>query len=220
MPRRSAIAATTLAILLGAANAPVPVDWVMVAKIREEGLQHSQVMDYEAYMTDVLGARLTMSDGMKRAQQWVRGEMTRIGLVNVAAEPFMDFGVTWDNEFVSLHMLDPDYAPMVGYPLSHTPGTNGPLVLQAVIADVRVRGDLAKHHGTLKGKAVLMSPPATIDLARRGAGVARVTGLRSPALRQSARYRGGREAGLREALGVLQPGLRSRPVSRHLPAGK
>ena len=174
MPNRFAIAATTLAILLAAAHAPVPVDWVMVAKIREEGLQRSQVMEYEAYMTDVLGARLTLSEGMKRAQQWVQGEMTRIGLVNVAAEPFMDFGVTWDNEFVSLHMLDPDYAPMVGYPLSHTPSTNGSLVLQAVIADVQVRGDLAKYHGTLKGKAVLMSPPATIDLAPLTNGVPRL----------------------------------------------
>ena len=175
MPNRFAIAATALAILLVAAHAPVPVDWVMVAKIREEGLQRSQVMEYEAYMTDVLGARLTLSEGMKRAQQWVEGEMTRIGLVNVAAEPFMDFGVTWDNEFVSLHMLDPDYAPMVGYPLSHTPSTNGSLVLQAVIADVQVRGDLAKYHGTLKGKAVLMSPPAVIDLTPLTNGIPRFT---------------------------------------------
>ena len=101
------------------------VDAPMVAKIREEGLQRSHVMDTESYMTDVLGARLTLSEDMKRAQAWARAEMTRIGLVNVAVEPFMDYGVTWDNEYVSLHMLEPDYQPMVGYPLAHTPGTAG-----------------------------------------------------------------------------------------------
>jgi hypothetical protein len=37
---------------------PVPIDWAMVARIREEGLQHSQVMDIEGYITDVLGAGL------------------------------------------------------------------------------------------------------------------------------------------------------------------
>ena len=29
------------------------VDWAMVARIREEGLQHSKVMEYESYIVDV-----------------------------------------------------------------------------------------------------------------------------------------------------------------------
>ena len=33
----------------------------MVARIRAEGLQRSRVMNFESYMTDVLGARLTLS---------------------------------------------------------------------------------------------------------------------------------------------------------------
>ena len=37
----------------------------------------------------------------------------------------MDFGMAWDNEYVSLHMLEPDYTPMVGYPIAHTRGTDG-----------------------------------------------------------------------------------------------
>ena len=69
-------------------------DWSMVPKIREEGLQRSRVMEFEGYIADVLGARLTLSSDMKRAQSCVQSEMTRTGLVNVAAEPFMDFGVT------------------------------------------------------------------------------------------------------------------------------
>jgi hypothetical protein len=91
--------------------------------------------------------------------------MARIGLVNVAAEPFMDYGVTWDNEYVSLHLVEPDYTPMVGYPLAHTPGTNGRQVVPAVIVDIQVKADLAKYKGTLAGKAALVSPPVAIDLA-------------------------------------------------------
>jgi hypothetical protein len=34
-------------------------------------MQHSQVMDVVGYMTDVLGARLTLSQDMKRAHEWV-----------------------------------------------------------------------------------------------------------------------------------------------------
>lgn len=153
----------------------VPVDWAMVAKIREEGLQHSRVMDLESYMTDVLGARLTLSADMQRAQKWAQGEMTRIGLVNVAAEPFMDFGVTWDNEYVSLHLIEPDYTPMVAYPIAHTRGTDGRQVAQAVIVDLQVKADLAKYRGTLKGKAVLVTPPVAIDLVALTNGVPRRT---------------------------------------------
>lgn len=155
-------------LLLGSlalTGAPPAVDWAMVAKIREEGLQHSQVMNYESYMTDILGARLTLSKDMQRAQTWALAELRRLGLANVAAEPFMDFGVTWDNEYVSLQLLEPDYTPMVGYPISHTPGTDGPQVAQAVIVDLRSRADLARYHGTLRGKVVLSTPPAPIDLA-------------------------------------------------------
>lgn len=149
---------------LVAATDPVPVDWAMVARIREEGLQRSRVMDYESYMTDVLGARLTLSRDMQRAQGWAQEELKRLGLANVHAEPFMDYGVAWDNEYVSVHMLEPDYSPMTAYPLSHTPGTKGRQVLEVVIADAVVRDSVELLKGKLRGKAVLMSPPATIDL--------------------------------------------------------
>jgi hypothetical protein len=177
MPRRLTPLAATLLLLLTAAvsSDTVPVDWAMVAKIREEGLQHSQVMDYESYMTDVLGARLTNSRDMQRAQLWLEGTMKQIGLVGDAAEPFMDYGVTWDNEYVSLHMLTPDYSPMVGYPIAYTRGTDGRQVAEAVIVDLQVRGDLERYRGTLRGKAVLVSPPVTIDLAPLTNGVPRRT---------------------------------------------
>jgi hypothetical protein len=151
------------------------VDPVMVARIREEGLQRSQVMEYEGYLTDVLGARLTLSRDMARAQRWVMGQMKAMGLVNVAAEPFMDFGVTWDNEYVSVHLLEPDYQPMVGYPVAHTGSTKGRQVASAVIVDLQVKADLAKYRGTLKGKAILVTPPAVIDLAPLINGIPRLT---------------------------------------------
>jgi hypothetical protein len=164
----------TCLLVLAAAGAGLVaasgIDWPMVAKIREEGLQRSKVMDTASYMTDVLGARLTLSEDMKRAQAWAKAEMERIGLVNAAVEPFMDYGVAWDNEYFSLHLVEPDYQPMVGFPLSHTPGTDGKVVTRAVIADVQARQDLEQYRGKLKGAAVLATPPATIDTAAMAAG--------------------------------------------------
>lgn len=173
------LAATTLALV-----PTEPVDWPMVARIREEGLQRSRVMEYESYMVDVLGARLTMSRDMQRAQAWALETMRGLGLQNVAAEPFMDYGVTWDNEYVSLHLLEPDYTPMVGYPVAHTAGTPGKVVADAVFADLQTRDDAARLRGTLRGKAVLNSPPATIDLATLTNGVPRYTPAQLDSLEQ------------------------------------
>ena len=171
------VIATSLSVLpLGAltqvtspqenAGGEVAVDWDVVAQIREEGLQRSQIANTLSYMTDVLGARLTNSIAMDNAQHWAVEEMKRIGLTGTNREPFMEYGVSWDNEYVSIHLLEPDYQPMVGYPIAHTPGTNGKQELPAVIADVRTRQDLETLEGKIRGVAVLSTPPAIIDLSR------------------------------------------------------
>ncbi|MDX1645765.1 MAG: hypothetical protein R3304_01380 [Longimicrobiales bacterium] len=141
------------AVVQGQDRDPWPVDEQMVAKIREEGLQRSNLPNTLSYLTDVLGARLTNSRDMERAQRWVVGEMQEMGLSDVVREPFMEYGAAWDNEHVSLHMLAPDYTPLVGYPVAHTPGTGGRLRLEAVVGDVRTRADLARYRGSLRGKA-------------------------------------------------------------------
>jgi len=176
-PISRAIAAISLIIVFSAfASDQTPtVDWNTVAKIREEGLQRSQVMDIAGYVVDVLGARLTNSEDMKRAQAWVKGKMEQLGLENVVIEPFMDYGVTWDNEFFSLHMLEPDYQPMTGFPLTHTPGTQGKVACPVVIAELQTKADLAKFKGKLKGVAVLATPPLAISQASLAQGVARLT---------------------------------------------
>ena len=171
------VIATSLSVLpLGAltqvtspqenAGGEVAVDWDVVAQIREEGLQRSQIANTLSYMTDVLGARLTNSIAMDNAQHWAVEEMKRIGLTGTNREPFMEYGVSWDNEYVSIHLLEPDYQPMVGYPIAHTPGTNGKQELPAVIADVRTRQDLETLEGKIRGVAVLSTPPAIVDLSR------------------------------------------------------
>jgi len=169
-----AVAVALPIALVSQANEP-RVDAAMVAKIRDEGLQRSQVMDTVSYIADVLGARLTLSDDMVRAQAWVRSYMQKIGLVNVEVEPFMDYGTRWDNEYTSLHMLEPDYQPMVGYPISHTPGTKGRQTVRVINAEIKSRKDLDRLRGTLKGLAVLATPPAVVDRARINAGTQRYT---------------------------------------------
>ena len=62
------------------------------AKIRKEGLDNSKVMDIAFHLTDVSGPRLTNSPGFFRAANWAKDELTKMGLVNAAIEPWGDFG--------------------------------------------------------------------------------------------------------------------------------
>ncbi len=151
------------------------VDWDVVAKIREEGLQRSQVMDIVGYLTDVLSSRLSLSEHIKKAQTWSKDKMGSIGLVNVVIEPFMDYGNAWDNEYFSLHMIEPTYVPMMGFPLAYTPGTPGKVTCSAMIVDIQTKADCEKYRGKLKNAAVLVSPPAVIDVTNLPRGISRRT---------------------------------------------
>ena len=82
-PPPTAATAATAALVAGQG-----IDWEMVARIREEGLQRSKVMDTASYISDVLGARLTLSEHMKRAQAWATAEMERIGERLGSRRPF------------------------------------------------------------------------------------------------------------------------------------
>src|SRR5262245_54658886 len=93
--------ATIILLAPAAGIAQEPVHWDVVARIREEGFQRSQVMDLAWYMTDVLGPRLTGSPGMKRAERWAKAKMDSMGLSNTAIEPFGQHGVGWSNDYVS-----------------------------------------------------------------------------------------------------------------------
>jgi len=151
---------------------PGLVDWTMVARIREEGLHRSKVMEYESYIVDVLGARLTLSRDMQRAQVWALDEMKKMGLSQVNSEAYMDYGVTWDNEYVSAHMIEPDYMPLNAYPVAYTAGTEGKINAEAMVVDIQTKEDIELYRGKLKGKPSRTSKRykalAAIDKIQRG----------------------------------------------------
>src|SRR4051812_30809951 len=59
-----------------------PVDLQAIQRIKDEGLQRSQVMDVASYLTDVYGPRLTGSPNIRAAANWAVKEMQGWGLAN------------------------------------------------------------------------------------------------------------------------------------------
>src|SRR3989442_5537243 len=68
------------------------VDLDAIYKIKDEGLNHSQVMDTLSYLTDVYGGRLTGSPQIKAAGEWTKKKLTEWELTNVNLEPREPFG--------------------------------------------------------------------------------------------------------------------------------
>src|ERR1700732_2372917 len=138
-----------------AAQAPSQADLYGIYQIKDEGFNHSQVMDIMGYLTDVYGPRLTNSPDIKEAANWTTGKMKEWQLANVHLELWGPFGRGWSNERFSAQVISPRPFPLIAYPKAWTPGTNGPVTADAMLALIVKEEDFAKYRGPLKGKFVL-----------------------------------------------------------------
>jgi hypothetical protein len=130
-----------------------------IDRIREEGMgKNSQVMQTLSYLTDVIGARLTNSPNMKRANEWTRDEMKKWGMQNAHLEAWGPFGRGWSLKDFSAQIIAPQTIPVIAYPKAWSPSTKGVVTSEVVWLDAKTDADLAKYKGQLKGKIVLASP--------------------------------------------------------------
>jgi carboxypeptidase Q len=126
-----------------------------INRIREEGLNHSQVMDTLSYLTDVIGPRLTGSPSLKRANEWTREKLTSWGLTNCHLESWGPFGRGWSLERFSAQVVEPQTIPLIGHPNAWSPGLDKVLVADVVHFEAKTPADLEKFKGKLAGKIVL-----------------------------------------------------------------
>ena len=150
-----------IALPLAAQLQPETVDLSAMAKIREEGLQRSKVMETASYLTDVFGPRLTNSPNIKAAAQWTTKKMTEWGLTKVNLETWGPFGRGWSNERTYVAMVKPYAFPLIGYSRAWTPGTNGTVKGDVVLAVINTPEDAEDCRGKLRGKFVMSSAPRT-----------------------------------------------------------
>lgn len=157
--------AGTLANPAAQAPAPEPVDLDAIYRIKEEGLQRSQVMDTAWFLTEVHGPRLTNSPNIRAAAAWTTDRLTKWGLANVKLETWGPFGRGWANEQFSASVVAPQSFPLIAFPRAWTPGTNGAVTGEAVIVIATRDEELKPWAGKLQGKIVLTAaPPAVAPL--------------------------------------------------------
>lgn len=156
MTRR--IAAAIVALSAVAAARPLAQGDVL-AKIRDEAQNRSQVLGYFATLTDQFGPRLTGTPAYKQSAEWARDQLKAIGLADPHLEPWQ-FGRGWMLDRLVVEMTEPRYTPLIGYAEAWSPSTSGDVVGTPVVTGGRSAADVAAMKDKLAGAIVMISPDA------------------------------------------------------------
>jgi carboxypeptidase Q len=150
------------------------LDLNVVSQIKDQAFNHSQVMDYVSYLSDVNGPRLAASPQYLQAANWAVMTLKDMGLQGPRLESIGEFGRSWSWSNISVHMLTPQPTSLVAVPLAWSAGTQGDVQAQVVYAPLweesddpaqqnllklaqRIEAYKQQYLGTLRGKVVLLS---------------------------------------------------------------
>jgi carboxypeptidase Q len=148
------------------------LDLDMYERIRDEGLNHSHVMEFGTALMDGIGARLTGSPNLAKANAWTRETLTKIGLENAHLEDWGEFGLGWQQMNTWARMVTPDTAILVVQATPWSPATPGPVTGDVVYINIQTDKDIDQYKGKLAGKVVLFGamrevPPVDKPLFER-----------------------------------------------------
>ena len=131
------------------------LDMTMYQRIRDEGLNHSHVMEFGSALMDGIGPRLTGSPNAKKANEWTRDTLTKIGLENAHLEDWGEFGLGWQQMNTWARMVTPDTAMLILQATPWSPATSGPVTGDVVFVSIQNDKDFDQYKGKLAGKIVL-----------------------------------------------------------------
>ena len=156
--KRNAAMLIIILLFTGSSGAQEFIDLDIVAKIKSEGFQRSQVEETLFYLTDVHGPRLTNSPNYRAAAEWCVDRLKEWQLVDATLEPWGTFGHGWTVEHFSVEMMAPQYLNIIAYPKAWTPGTQGRISGPPILLDVESEEHLEDYRGKLQGAIVMTKP--------------------------------------------------------------
>src|ERR1700691_816666 len=127
----------------------------MIKRIRSEGMNDSHVMEVAGTLIDDIGSCITGSFHIKKANEWTRDTLTKIGLENARLEDWGEFGLGWQQMNTWARMVTPDTAILVVQATPWSPATPGPVTGDVVYINIQTDKDIDQYKGKLAGKVVL-----------------------------------------------------------------
>jgi carboxypeptidase Q len=132
------------------------IDLSMYERIRAEGVNHGEAMEFAGALSDGIGPRLTGSPNMKKANEWTRDTLTKVGLKNAHLEDWGEFGMGWYQINTWGRIVTPDPELLWMDAAVWSASTKGPVSGAMVYAPLADASELDAIKGTLKGKIVLL----------------------------------------------------------------
>ena len=138
------------------------------ARILSEIHDHSELMDNLEYLSDEIGARLTGSPQLKRANDWTAEMFKKYGLTNVHLEAY-SIPHAWVRGTAHARIIAPVEHPLTIASAAWAPNTKGKVHGPVVYFDAKKPEEFEKFKGKLKGAIVIyqeprpLSPPKPID---------------------------------------------------------
>lgn len=156
--KRSLVAG--LVLIPAALGAQEAIDHSMIAKIRAEGIDRSQVGAMFDTLTTVIGPRLTGSPAYLRAANYARQKLIAYGASNARLESW-PFGKGWELEKFTFEMIEPRYMPLLGFPEAWSASTTGDVVAAPVLTAGKTPEAVLAAAAQIKGGIVMTQPIMT-----------------------------------------------------------
>ena len=140
------------------------LDLETIARIRDEGFNHSHILEYGSGLFDDIGPRLTGSPDFSKAEQWSMDQLKRMGATNVHTESWGDFGMGWRQIGTSLEMTSPSTATFLAQATPWSPATAGAVTAEVIaVPMLKEEKDFEQWKGKLAGKIILYGSAPKID---------------------------------------------------------
>jgi carboxypeptidase Q len=130
-------------------------------KIIAEVHDHNEIMSNLEYLSDMIGARLTGSENLKKANDWTRQKFSDYGVANPHLESWT-VAHTWERGAASGRIVSPSVHPLEIASYAWAPSTNGAVHGRVVYVKAQSVDDLAQYKGKLKGAIVISAEPALL----------------------------------------------------------
>lgn len=147
------------------AQQPTPKDPIAEADdlILAEIHDHNEIMSNLEYLSDVIGARLTGSENLKKANDWTQKRFADYGLANAHLESWT-IAHSWARGTASARIVSPSEHPLTIASYGWAPGTIGVVRGPVVYVKAESVEELEAYKGKLKGAIVVTGEPLPLPL--------------------------------------------------------
>lgn len=139
-------------------KSPAEIDRLIMAEVKDR----ARIQPNLTHLCDVIGARMTGSANLKKANDWTAEQFRSYGLENVRLEPW-EIPAAWERGICRMRLVEPANGREIhAASRAWTTGTKGKVTGPVVVVQASKAEELKAYEGKLKNAILMLSPPTEI----------------------------------------------------------